>query len=248
MALHQESVKLGNKLFRWRSYLPLLFLLAFFPAYLDLSMRDSGQGIPLWWDLLCFTVALFGLAIRVFTIGFAPVGTSGRNTHKQVAEELNTTGIYSIVRNPLYFGNFFMILGVMLFTSVWYVPLIFVMGFWLYYERIILAEEDFLSRKFGQVYDEWANRTRAFWPQPSKWQPAATPFIFRRAVKREHNGLLAMIVIFFIVELYRHHALSGEIRISDQWLITLGVGAVIFLVVEALRKTSFFHISQTPER
>ena len=32
--------------------------------------------------------------------------TSGRNTHDQVADSLNTSGIYSIVRHPLYVGNF----------------------------------------------------------------------------------------------------------------------------------------------
>ncbi|MGB8874133.1 MAG: hypothetical protein WCC75_12145, partial [Desulfobaccales bacterium] len=43
--------------------------------------------------------------------GLPPRGTSGRNTQGQVAETLNTTGIYSLVRNPLYLGNFLIWLG-----------------------------------------------------------------------------------------------------------------------------------------
>ncbi|MGC9453013.1 MAG: methyltransferase family protein, partial [Oceanipulchritudo sp.] len=52
------------------------------------------------------------------------MGTSGRNTKQQVAYSLNTTGFYSVVRNPLYLGNFFMYLGIALFTHHWWLVLV----------------------------------------------------------------------------------------------------------------------------
>lgn len=93
----------------------------------------------------------------MITVGYTPKKTSGRNTKKgQVADYLNTKGMYSIVRNPLYLGNFFMGLGIFLFLCIWWVEFIYTLVFMLYYERIIFAEEQFLVKKFKQQYMEWA--------------------------------------------------------------------------------------------
>ena len=75
------------------------------------------------------------------------VNTSGRNTSEgQVADTINQTGMYSMVRHPLYVGNFIMWLGIALFTaSIWFV-LLFIAVYWLYYERIMYAEEQFMRR------------------------------------------------------------------------------------------------------
>ena len=53
-------------------------------------------------------VSLFGLAVRVRTAGHTPDRTSDRRTAEgQVPDEPNTTGIYSVMRNPLYVGDLF---------------------------------------------------------------------------------------------------------------------------------------------
>ena len=60
-------------------------------------------------ELIFLGVSLLGEAIRIFTVGYAPRNTSGRNTITgQIADELNVTGIYSQLRHPLYLGNFLM--------------------------------------------------------------------------------------------------------------------------------------------
>jgi len=102
-------------------------------------------------------ISLCGLAIRVYTVGHTPANTSGRNTAGQLAESLNTTGIYSLVRHPLYLGNFFMWLGVALLIANFWFVIAFVFAYWIYYERIMFAEEQFLRTKFGPTYVEWAN-------------------------------------------------------------------------------------------
>ncbi len=110
-------------------------------------------------------VSLFGEAIRIYTVGFAPENTSGRNTEAgQIADELNMTGIYSLVRHPLYVGNFFMWLGPVLFLRSVVFAVFFVLVYWLYYERIMFAEEQFLRRKFGETYDKWSEKVSAFIP------------------------------------------------------------------------------------
>lgn len=49
--------------------------------------------------------------------------------------------MYSIVRNPLYFGNLLIAIGLALLPGVWWLLLIVGLAFFIYYERIIAAEE-----------------------------------------------------------------------------------------------------------
>src|SRR5919206_4624496 len=107
MALREEFVRSGNWLFRRRSYLPVLL---FIPVLLSMRHFTYPHGRQIFdrlWELLCLLISLSGLGIRVLVVGHTPAGTSGRNTRDgQVASQLNTTGMYSVVRHPLYAGNF----------------------------------------------------------------------------------------------------------------------------------------------
>lgn len=139
MLLHQEFVQVGNWLFRWRSYVPLALLSVLLIALLQFSYPYQSHTLDTVYDFACFGVALLGLGIRVVTVGFVPHGTSGRNTRGQTAARLNTTGTYSIVRHPLYLGNFLIWLGVSLFPREWWCSAIVMLSFLLFYERIVFA-------------------------------------------------------------------------------------------------------------
>ena len=116
-ALQEDFITTGEYFFRWRSYLPLFMAVLFLPglAYFRETLGNS-PGPNLAWDAGCLAVALLGQAVRFFTVGFVPRGTSGRNTRGQVAETLNTT-VHAIVRNPLYLGNFIIWFGLALFIK-----------------------------------------------------------------------------------------------------------------------------------
>ena len=80
--------------------------------------------------------------------------------------------------------------------------------FWLYYERIMLAEEEFLRARYGKAFDDWAARTPAFLPNFRHWvppthavqrpgraaagvlEPAATGADLRRAERRGVEGVV----------------------------------------------------------
>jgi protein-S-isoprenylcysteine O-methyltransferase Ste14 len=191
--LRQELERQGDWLFRWRSYLPLPVIALLLPALWHFRYPEGSYSLHLLWTSFCLLVALSGLAVRAMAVGHAPRGTSGRNTRLQKADSLNTTGLYSVVRHPLYVGNALMWLGVALFPrSLWMLG-VTMLAYWLLYERIMLAEETFLSRKFGAAYDEWAARTPAFIPRLSGWREPALPFCWRTVLRREYSGLLGVI-------------------------------------------------------
>lgn len=234
MALDDAMVQQGNWLFRWRSYLPLLLLLPLMAA----MPRGEGASGPLLegGKVACLLVSLLGLGLRTVTTGFAAEGTSGRSTRRHVAQTLNTTGPYSVVRNPLYLGNFLIWLGLALFCLVWWLAVLYVLAFWLYYERIILAEEAFLRQKFGEHFERWAAQTPAFFPRFSRWTPAAVPFSWRRVLRKEHSGLLGIAVAFFALNLLEHLLREQRLVFQTGWTVLLVIALLVSAVLRTLKK------------
>ena len=132
MALVQSLEKQGNFLFKYRGQFPiLLFILALPFIYVTDYATLSSSAISYYMSLAIFLSSL-GFLIRFYTIGTTPKGTSGRNTKKQVADELNSSGIYSMLRHPLYLGNFLIWLGISVSTANLYFIVIMSLLFWLY--------------------------------------------------------------------------------------------------------------------
>ena len=148
--------------------------------------------------------------MRAYTIGCAAPGTSGRNREAQIAESLNTTGAYSLVRHPLYLANAVMWLGPLLYPRQAWPAAVLALGFWLYYERIMFAEEEFLRGKYGQTFIEWAARTPAFLPNFRHWVPSNAPFNFRVVLRREYSGLLLLVLIFAALDALEWRVSYGE--------------------------------------
>ncbi|MDP8221273.1 MAG: isoprenylcysteine carboxylmethyltransferase family protein [Candidatus Stygibacter frigidus] len=244
MIIREQLEKSGQWLFRWRSYLPVILILLILVSMRHYEYLGNSKRLDMIWEIFCVLVSFLGLGIRIITIGHVPKGTSGRNRSKQVADSLNTSGLYSIVRNPLYLGNFFMGLGVALFAHIWWVALIYILIFWLYYERIICAEEKFLINKFGDVYLNWANDTPAFFPDFKKYKKSDLTFSLRNVLKREYHGLFALILVMYCLELASDLFATGKLEFDIGWLIFLSVGFVFWMVLRILRKhTKLLNVS-----
>ena len=236
MLLHKESASQGNWLFRWRSYIPLVVIPLMIPPLLEYSYPHESHTCDQLWEIACLSLSLLGLAIRAITVGFVPGGTSGRNTRSQIADSLNTTGIYSVMRNPLYVGNFFMMLGVVMFLQSFWLGLTFSVLFWFYYERIILAEEAFLLAKFGEEYERYADRTPALIPRFRGWIRPELPFSLRTVLRREYSSLFALITCFFTVEVLTDLVNSGRFEFDVFWLIVFALAALTYLTLRTLKK------------
>jgi protein-S-isoprenylcysteine O-methyltransferase Ste14 len=243
MRLADQAVHEGNWLFRHRSFLPLLLLPLVALAVPDAVgiERRVGEGWHDVWGAACLVVSLAGLALRAVTVGFAPDGTSGRDTRAQRAEVLNTSGVYSVVRHPLYIGNSIAMLGIVCSLMVPWLAAMTVLLLWLYHERIMLAEEHFLRGKFGESFDRWTDETPAVWPAFSRWRPPVRHFSWRRVLRSEFNGLLAIVSVFTLVEAATDMRLTGMgpgawMRQDWGWVAVFGAAAAIFLVLATIKK------------
>lgn len=243
MALVKEFERSGNFLFKHRSYVPLLLYVIVIPVIIF----EGDEFFPFQnyiWAASCFFVSFAGQIIRALTIGYTPQNTSGRNTKAgQVAEQLNTKGIYSVVRHPLYLGNFLMWLGLILYTGSVEFLIFAVFFFWIYYERIMFAEEAFISKKFGDEYFKWSEKTPPFLPRLTKYKKADVPFSMKNILKREYHGFFAIILSFALVHVGKLYVCCEEYIPEMPWLVFAGTGFLFYLVVRLIVKTtSWLHV------
>ncbi len=238
MAMREDMEKQGAFLFRWRSYVPMvilppLILALFHSENIERLFGDVGEHL---WEALCLLISLSGLALRAGVAGYVLRGTSGRNTKGQAAEQLNTTGMYSIVRNPLYLGNFVIMLGALMFVQVWWLVLIGVFGFLFYYERIIFTEEEFLRKKFGKAFLDWAQRTPVFYPDFKRWQRPDLPFSFKTVLRREYSTFFGIIASFTFIDIAADLATERKLEIKPFWVVLFVGGLVVYLTLMAYKK------------
>lgn len=237
MPLQRNFESLGSHFFRYRSYYPLLLIPLLLQGWRSLHFAGQEPALEGVWLSVCIVISLLGLAVRVVTIGYAPRGTSGRNTRRQLAQVLSTTGTYSLTRHPLYFGNYLIMLGIFLyFRDAWMIVLMTCL-FTLFYERIIFTEEAFLKGRFGREFEDWARKTPPFLPRFASWRRPECAFRWRMAVKREYSGLFAICLTFFILKIAGDFRLDGNARFTGPWLILPLAGALVYVVIRTLTKT-----------
>ena len=242
MALIHEFESSGNWLFRRRGWLPLFLVIA------GIVMMYLGNRQALIFDLrdemIFLSVSLFGEIIRIVSVGFAAGNTSGRNTAAgQIADELNTTGLYSIIRHPVYVGNFFMWLGPVLFLKSAWFTVVFCLVYWLYYERIMFAEEQFLRRKFGEEFDRYSEHISAFIPFTFNFKKPDLPFSLRSVLSREYNSFVNIFVIFTLLDVCRNYFLTQKLFFTDIWIWSLAGAAVVWLILRSIHKyTRWFQV------
>lgn len=237
MRLYEQMATSGAGLFRWRSYV----LLAFVPAIVWVLTGGArieqafGPSVACLYSAACILLVASGEAVRVLTVAFVDPGTSGRNVKGQLASELNTTGIYSQMRNPLYFGNCLMYLGVVLYAQSPVLGLILALVLLPYYERIIAAEEAFLSAKFGAEYEDWCARTPVFLPRLAKWQAPARGFSLRILISREYTSVYGAVLALYLVNLGLARLGPQATSVAPAWHQVLAGASAAALAVYLLK-------------
>lgn len=241
MALQEELEQQGNYLFKYRGTLPLIILVLGALVYVQSHINGNAlynylpESTYIW---ICLGVCFLGQIIRIFTVGFTPKNTSGRNTAEQVADEVNTTGIYSMVRHPLYVGNYFMWLGIcLLMANLWF-AVAFTLLYWVYYERIMFAEEQFLRGKFGEKYLTWASRTPAFIPNFSNRSQAKLDFSWKKILKSEKNGIAAIFILFYFFEVLGYYLNDEALYQKTFMFYAMVISTVVYFILKFLKRST----------
>jgi len=238
MALREEFEASGQWLFRWRGYLPLLVVALILLSLPNYSPLRGDARLDRAWQILCVLVAFFGQSIRAMTIGQAPRNTSGRNAREQRADSLNTTGVYSLVRHPLYVGNFFIYLGVVSFTHSPGLIATSLLMYALYYERIMFAEEAYLRQKFGAEFEQWAARTPAVVPAFSHWRRSDLPFSLSNVLRREYNNFFGIVFMLFLIKSVGGYFARGSFLPAPIWCGFFAVGFLIWIVLRTVKRNT----------
>jgi protein-S-isoprenylcysteine O-methyltransferase Ste14 len=239
MALRTEMRIQGNFLFKNRSYLPLVILMVGLSLYIFKEMTTFPKDeLPrVLYELGCFGVSIVGLIIRFITIGFSADNTSGRNTLVgQVADSINVSGPYSLVRHPLYVGNFFMWLGLAGFTFNFWFIIAFIFLYWVYYERIMYAEEEFLIDKYGDDYIHYAATVPSFIPKIRGWIKPRYSFSWRKIIRQEKAGILNLFLVIIVFRGLGEFFADDYVQIENYWIIGFGLSILWYITIKIIQK------------
>lgn len=218
-------VKFGNWVFHNRNwFFALFYATLFIPAFAltdDLSIQ-IGLGLAIF---------LFGVMSRGITIGLEYIVRGG--LYRQIyADKLVTSGIYSICRNPMYFGNILILLGVGIFANSALFVFLTIPIFMILYAAIILAEQSFLENKFGEEYKLYKQNVNAIIPDFTKIKEAfrGQEFNLKKVIRKEYNSFFLYLGGLLLLLLYQKH-------ISFSFFLIIG-GILIccYLTIRFLKK------------
>jgi protein-S-isoprenylcysteine O-methyltransferase Ste14 len=105
------------------------------------------------WALAGFAVSMAGQLIQLWCFA-----TLEKN------ETLASRGPYTMVRNPMYLGRYFLILGFVMLSGSWWAVAGYTVLYWLYMSARVGREEAHLRPIFGAAYDDYCARVRRFVP------------------------------------------------------------------------------------
>jgi protein-S-isoprenylcysteine O-methyltransferase Ste14 len=120
-----------------------------------ISFRQPNEGLLLL-SYILFAIALILSAISILNLGRST--TLGLPLKKT---EFKTGGLYRYSRNPMYLGFGLLTIASIIFNPS---PLILILGLYslLIYHFIILGEEKFLEKRFGERYLAYKEKIRRY--------------------------------------------------------------------------------------
>lgn len=231
-----ELKQSGESLFKVRGH--FLTLVVVIGAVVAWRMDSTGPfrsdtANEVWFGI-SLAVALAGAFIRAITNGYAAPGTSGNSKDAPVAAELNTSGPYSLVRNPLYVGRILNFTGIAMLSGHWMYGALVLLLSVLVYERIAVFEEEFLRAEFGETHARWAAEVPFLLPRWHGWVKPRYPFRWRRCLRREIKKIFWFATALMLFDFARVEFDLGQVSENPFWYYTWAMAALATLIIGGL--------------
>ncbi len=140
-------------------------------------------------------IGLILIFLGIITRVFSSLSIGSHKNQKVV-----DTGLYSLVRNPLYLGSFLILLGVAMFTTRIDVMALMIILYIICFYPMVLNEEKYLQDKFGDDYLAYKKTVPRIIPKLAKWQIPETMTINVSLVRKTLTDSLCVLLIVIIIE------------------------------------------------
>ena len=225
------KLKIGNFLFKHRSFTPVPLIILVFIIFRPIDPGEKNILV----NLVGLLISLLGESVRIIAVGYAHEGTSGRESYLR-ADSLNISGIYSIVRNPLYIGNFFIFTGLVIVFSNIFALFAFIIFLILQYYFVVLAEENFLKEKYGKDFETYCRRVRRIIPTFKDYRENQNPFNLKKVVFKENDSVFNMLVMYILVLLYKEKAFTDSISRPFVYIIPGVILMAAYIIVKIIKR------------
>ncbi|MFH0986055.1 MAG: isoprenylcysteine carboxylmethyltransferase family protein [Candidatus Omnitrophota bacterium] len=167
---------------------------------------------------------ILGELIRFWALGFV----------EKKGKKLAMSGPYAFVRNPLYVGNFFLGLGVVVIVWNWVILALFLVGFLGIYTGTIRGEEKHLQAMFGKPYEDYCKNVPSFLPRLTPYAvPEKDSFLWSRIIKHhEYITVAGILLMLTLIHLYDDLFLAKEPLSEEIPLIIIAVVITLALALE----------------
>ena len=131
----------------------MLFCWLFFLAKTSNSLTLHYDSQTTQW----IGIALYAFGLIIVILGFFGLGSSVSVGLPEEKTILKTGGIYQFSRNPMYLGGFVCCAGSCVYSIHFINFILFAITFAIHHS-IVLKEEEFLEKRFGDRWIEYKNR------------------------------------------------------------------------------------------
>jgi protein-S-isoprenylcysteine O-methyltransferase Ste14 len=148
---------IGKTLFSSSKYSMLILWAAMVAHSWGINLSFMRTPVLLKWMSLCLWASGFALMF----VGRFGLGNAFRIGSPKESTSLKVDGLFRFSRNPMYLGMYATLLASVLYTLN---PLLFIIGAYvvIVHHKIVLAEEQYLQKVFGEQYTEYCHHVRRY--------------------------------------------------------------------------------------
>ncbi len=188
-------------------------------------------------DCLGFMLILKGVIIRMIARGHKKANTDG-------GHQLVTSGLYQIVRNPMYLGTFYIGIGFVLVLLPWWMVFVFTAFFYVRFNKQVVSEEKLLTQMFGKKYEDYCRQVPRIFPNVALAMKLPISELINpneMFSTKEKRGLWSWPLLAFACETVKEYFVYGATNVLQNSIVYLGTYVVfmlIFSIVIFLKKMS----------